>query len=588
MKKLIAIFLIGLIVVMGGCIGSTSPASTTSPAYTSSTTTTTTSHSSAETNTSTSLPSNASSNASSLNTNNTEEISFVPVEVNISPRVHVKIDPRMELIEILYFLSNPEWYNREVSPYRSGVNIYSYPYLKDVLTYFENYTNATAVQLVYKVVQDGLTYDAVPEFALHLNPVNFSKDMNWSDMLRLRPDLNTTLLDEFADAVSEFANETDFWRFYNEHRAFYNKTVEEFAEKNGIILNITRFEESFFGENASSWTIIPLTLMSRHGFAYYFDNNGDKRVYAFLGFGSVNNGVPIVSLNGDGVTFLVHEFAHSFVNPAVDNNYALFKPYESLYNPVKEKLSMMAYTDFKIMLYETFVRAVEAYYLNVTGHPDAAKRKLGMNSVAFYFIKDVYNAYTNDYMKHRNEYKTFNDFMPELAKVIGKVYNQTDGGKKVNPPLTFYDFVKNAKSQGVVVAYSPGMFTKQSAENLYRWLLSANVNATIKPVSSLTKEDLKKNLALIIYSNNTLLHELNKNAIVIVNGTKVYSKPSGETYLSALWTLQIIRNPWNDNATVFLETGTNDRVFIYYIPSRAEYLTYVIYSTPTSTTFEWG
>ncbi len=494
----------------------------------------------------------------------------------------------MELVEILYFLSNPEWYNQEVSPYLTGANIYSYPYLKDVSDYFGNYTNDTAVQLVYKVVQNGLTYDAVPEFALHLNPVNFSKNTNWSDMLRLRPDLNTTLLDEFAEAVSKFANETDFCRFYNEHRAFYNKTLQEFAKNDEILLNITQFEENFFGENASSWTIIPLTLMSHHGFAYYFDKDGSKRVYAFLGFGSVHDGVPVVNINGNGVTFLVHEFAHSFVNPAVDSNYALFKPYEPLYNPVREKLSMMAYTDFKIMLYETFVRAVEAYYLNVTGHPDAAKRKLGMNSVAFYFIKDVYNAYTSDYMKHRSEYKTFNDFMPELAKVVGKVYNQTEGGKKVNPPLTFYDFVSSAKSQGVVVAYSPGMLTRQSAENLYKWLLSAKVNATIKPVSSLTREDLKRNLALIIYSNNSLLHELNKNAIVVVNGTRVYSKPSGETYLSVLWTLQIIRNPWNDNSIVFLETGTNDRVFLYYIPSRAEYTTYIIYSLPTSTLFEWG
>ncbi|MBP1912632.1 DUF4932 domain-containing protein [Thermococcus stetteri] len=38
----------------------------------------------------------------------------------------------------------------------------------------------------------------------------------------------------------------------------------------------------------------------------------------------------------------------------------------------------------------------------------------------------------NDYMKHRDKYKTFDDFMPELAKVIEKVYERTDGGKNVS------------------------------------------------------------------------------------------------------------------------------------------------------------
>ena len=577
MKKLLALVLIGILVLVSGCLGST-PA--TSPTYQPSTTYSP--QSSSNVTHSRGFPANASNVSSST------QVDFTPVEVNLSPRVHLEIDPRVELIQIIYFIANPKWYQEKVSPYLTGANRYNYHYMKDVSEYFGNYTNATAVRMVPMMVQQGIVYDAVPEFALHLNPVNFSKEVNWSNMLKYRPWLNVTLLDEFAKAVAQFANESNFWKFYNEHRTFYKETLIEFeAGNSGTILNVTRFEESFFGENASSWTIVPLTLMSRHGYGLHMNKNGSKYIYAFLGFGYVKDGIPIVGISGTGVTFLVHEFAHSFVNPAVDEYYSLFQPYESLYEPVREKLSMMAYTNFQIMLYETFVRAVEVYYLNVTGNQEEAKRKLGMYSVPFYFIKDIYNAYVNDYIKHRDVYRDYTDFMPELAKVVGEIYKETDGGKKVEPPMTIYDFIKLANSTGATVAYSPGGNSLRVAENEYHWLLSLGLNATLKPVSNLTEEELKGNLMLVLYSNSSLLKELNKKALVTVNGSRFYSRPSGETYTGELEVFEVFKNPWNESAGVYLTVGNNEKVFYRGNFPRGYYLTYAIFSG-WGTTFEWA
>ena len=578
MKKLLALVLIGILVLVSGCLGSTP---TTSPTHQPSTT-----YSQPQS------PSNVTHSRgfpeNSSNVSSSTQVDFAPVEVNLSPRVHIEIDPRVELIQVIYFIANPKWYQERVSPYLVPAASRGYAYLGDVAEYFGNYTNATAVRMVPMMVQQGIAYDAIPEFALHLDPVNFSKDMNWSDMLQYRPWLNTTLLDEFAGAVAQFANETDFWKFYNEQRAFYNETLRRFEEGNGeTILNVTRFEESFFGENASSWTIVPLTLMSRGGYGIHMNRKGGKYVYAFLGFGDVKDGIPIVYLSGDGITFLVHEFAHSFVNPAVDEYYSLFQPYESLYDPVREKLSMMAYTNFRIMLYETFVRAVEAYYLNVTGDQEDAKRKLGMYSVPFYFIKETYNAYVNDYMKHRDVYRNYTDFMPELAKVVGEVYNETDGGKKVEPPMTVYDFIKRANSTGATVAYSPGGYSRRVAENEYHWLLSLGINATLKPASNLTEKELKGNLMLVLYFNSSLLKELNKNALVKVNGNKFYSRPSGETYTGELEVFEVFRNPWNESAVVYLAVGSGRWPFYGGYFPREYYLTYAIIPS-WGAAFEWA
>jgi len=557
MKRVASMVLIMLLVVGAGCISSNSGPSTTSL---SSPSTSSTSTQTPPGVTTTSTPLNSSHTGPQLSTSNFERVNFSPVGVNLSSRVHVEIDPRLELVQIIYFLSNSDWYRKHASPYRAGANPYNYPYLRDVLNYFGNYTNATAVRMVATMVDNSLAYDAIPEFALHLNPANFSRDMNWSDMLKLRPWLNVTLLNEFARAVAQFANETDFWRFYNEHRAFYNKTLLEFEANGRRILNVTRFEENFFGENISSWTIVPLTLIAYDGFGYHLNEGGKKRIYAFLGFDRIEGGVPRVYLSQTGITFLVHEFAHSFVNPAVDEYYYLFKPYESLYDPVREKLTRMAYPNFKVMLYETFVRAVEAYYLNVTGHPDEALDDLIKNrNLGFYFIGDVYRAYVDDYMKHRDVYKNYTDFMPELARVIEEVYNRTDGGRNLTLPITVWDFVTAANNSGVVISYGASPAEKQLAEFVFESYTAEGIRATIKPVSNLNSSDLRKNLVLVLLSNASVLSKLQENTPVFVNGTTVKSRITGKTYSGNLRVLEVIQNPWNQSALIMLVIGTDEK-----------------------------
>ncbi|WP_342452692.1 DUF4932 domain-containing protein [Thermococcus stetteri] len=272
-----------------------------------------------------------------------------------------------------------------------GATNSNYPYLREVDSYFAPYLNLTAVKMANSMIHKQLlAYDAIPEFALHLDPENFSKIMNWSDMREIRPWLNPEKLNEFASAVAEFANETDFWGFYNSHREFYRKTLETFVKENGYISNLVKIEEEFFGENASAWYIEPQLVFCCHGFGYHMNTTNGMAVYAFLGLSYVSGGIPHVQATASSSSFLAHEFAHSFVNPAVDRHYDLFRPYESLFDPVSQELRKMAYTNFRIMLYETLVRAFEAYYLNVTVGPSAAEEKLRQNERVFYFIRDVY------------------------------------------------------------------------------------------------------------------------------------------------------------------------------------------------------
>ncbi|WP_048146715.1 DUF4932 domain-containing protein [Pyrococcus abyssi] len=519
MKKVLSILLIALLITISGCI-KIAPKAT-----------------------------------STLNEDN------LPISMKLSERVYVEIDPRVELVEIIYRISGVEWYRENVDPSRIGISKEDYPYIRDIDLYFEKYRDLKAVKMVSSMVRMGLTYDAIPKFALHLNMKNFSKAKDWEDMLKSRVNLDMKKLDEFAEAIAEFANKTNFWKFYNEHGEFYNSTLQEFVTENKGIAELVQLEEEFFGERASSWHIILQPTFCCHGYAYYFQTNDGKHVYAFLGIESVVEGIPLVKATSNSSSFLAHEFAHSFVNPAVDKHYNLFAPYASLYEPVSRKLSSMAYPNFRVMLRETFVRAFEVYYLNVTGGEDIAKMKLNQESKVFYFIGDVYSAYVNEYIKHRDKYRTFEDFRPELARVIAEVYEKTNGGKNVVLPLTVRDFMESAKIGGAIIAYSDSPRAKRLAEIMYTSLKEYSIQVSLKKVSAVKEDDLKRNLVLVLFSNETLLSELQNNALVVVNGTRVYSKRTGKSYSGSLRVLEVIKNPWNPRSVIMLVIGTDDSAF---------------------------
>jgi hypothetical protein len=64
----------------------------------------------------------------------------------------------------------------------------------------------------------------------------------------------------------------------------------------------------------------------------------------------------------------VHEFGHSFVNPAIDKvDESLIQDKESLFEPIRGKMSEQGYSQWKICLYEHFNRANEVIIARLLG-----------------------------------------------------------------------------------------------------------------------------------------------------------------------------------------------------------------------------
>lgn len=264
----------------------------------------------------------------------------------IPENVEVTVDPRVELVEIIYRLSNSEWYQKEVSPERLEITPSEYEYLRDVDEYFGKYKGHEVISLARQMLESGLFYDGVPKFAIHLNSKTFEKDRDWNDIIKARPKLSKEELDKFARAVKEFAEDTDFWYFYESHKSYYDRLIENFKMRSDIG-KIVEFEEDFFGEKVKKWHIILQPTFARHNYGGQLETESGKEVYAFLGICDYN-------IQPRFCNALVHEFAHSFVNPVVYENYnELFKQYEYLFEPVKTNMTKMAYVNFRTFLIET-------------------------------------------------------------------------------------------------------------------------------------------------------------------------------------------------------------------------------------------
>ena len=130
----------------------------------------------------------------------------VPAPVSVAgERLHVAVDPRVELLSIVFRLAGNEEYRRAQGPYAAAVD-----------AHFASHARHEAVRLAATLRQQfGISFEAPVQLALHL-------DASWRPAMPLDP-LPKELVARwkgapvapFAAALADFASSTrfdDFWR----------------------------------------------------------------------------------------------------------------------------------------------------------------------------------------------------------------------------------------------------------------------------------------------------------------------------------------------------------------------------------------
>ena len=223
-----------------------------------------------------------------------------PIEQQIG-KLHISIDPRIELLNTIQDLSDYKYINRN--------SLYS----KEISDYFKPYSLHSAVIMTNKLeennkfmyaapVQFMLDLSALPELKQH---TDYSKDL----LKRVGSKEN---LDSYRNSIEQFAKESNFEKFWKSNEVFYKKILDlTISDMGGV--NLVKVVEDYFNEEQNSYNIIISTL-SNGSYAYKIAVSGNKYdVYSCNVTRDYKNGIPYIKKEVL-LRNASHEFGHSFVD----------------------------------------------------------------------------------------------------------------------------------------------------------------------------------------------------------------------------------------------------------------------------------
>ena len=335
--------------------------------------------------------------------------------------LRVVVDPRLELMSVLFRLAgNPE-YNQ------AGVKSYA----EDVEQQFGKFRDHPAVKLARKVNQDRhVSYDAPMSLAVHWTEIT---NLQLKIPLRpwpegLAPRWTKRDVNQLLKAARQFVEETHFQGFIEQHEALYQATaarMQAILEKEGHL----EWFDSFFGQRPKASFTVAIGLLNGCGCysTHFRASDGYEELFAIPGAGAADKqGLPIFGLYT--VPVIVHEFCHSYCNPFVDRHFAQLRPSgEALFKPVSEKMRSQAYDNGQTLLCESLVRACVIRYQRRYGGEQVARDAIQMEKQNGFLWMEGLSDLLGDYETHRAQYPTFEDFSPRLIAFFAE--SAKKGGK---------------------------------------------------------------------------------------------------------------------------------------------------------------
>ncbi|WP_431293332.1 DUF4932 domain-containing protein [Pedobacter sp. P26] len=267
--------------------------------------------------------------------------------------------------------------------YRTNIELLALSYL---LANYEDFTDFSGKAPIFKDLY-ALTSKIASEFKPFLNSKNLdvikpylNRDfyLHYSNFVLSLDDFPNAKLtgatdithfkskedaERFVTAFNDFFKEVQFQNFLTRYAPYYKKMTEE------VSLNLPKENfisemENYFGKSVSQYVLYPsLTLPFSSGFAVG-DRNTIGNIFASFNQPGEINDVAKLKLGYSNAlslrTICIHEFGHSFVNPAVDKvDQNTIQAKVFLFDTIKDKMSQQGYDQWKICLYEHFNRANE-------------------------------------------------------------------------------------------------------------------------------------------------------------------------------------------------------------------------------------
>ncbi len=342
--------------------------------------------------------------------------------------IAVKVDPRLELLSTVFRLAGNNEYNQPNS--RS-------PYSEDVRKHFSNFKDHAAIAAARKLREEhGVSFNAVASLAMHVRDwKTLSLDGPKGEwMTRLDSRFTKESASAFLKVVQQFRTESGFDEFFAAHSKLFATVESRMSDLLARKLHSEWFTE-FFGSNAgASFTVHPGLLL---GGCNYGEGvrlvDAPEEITPCIGCWEYDDdGVPIFP--DDVLSTIVHEFCHSYANPVIDAHFAdLEKQGDSIFPSVATVMAQQAYATWKIVLYESLVRASVVRYLAKFEDAAAVEKELAeQEQRGFTWVRDL-SALLAQFEQQRAKYPNLGAFAPRIAEFYADLATKTSAAAAAAP-----------------------------------------------------------------------------------------------------------------------------------------------------------
>ena len=318
------------------------------------------------------------------------------------------VDERVELLSIVFRLGgNPE-YNMNTLP----------AYSADIERSFAPYKDHPAVRMAHELfAKNGVSFDAVMGMAISLSPppalqplVPFTAavpDQRWG----------TADVGKFLPLLRDFYRDSKFAEFYAVHQAMYRLAETRFAMTLGSV--DLGWYPRFYGK-APDLTYHLFLGMNNGGGNYgprLVHEDASMELFSIIGCWTHDDaGNPTYPPDQEYLGTIIHEFNHSFVNPAVAERWKDFSGAKPVFEIVQDPMRRWGYGDAQTMVDESLVRAAVIVYFQDKGEESGKnlQRIREEQRHGFLWMDELVDK-LKQYEAQRAQYRTFSSYMPQIA-----------------------------------------------------------------------------------------------------------------------------------------------------------------------------
>ncbi len=338
-------------------------------------------------------------------------IALAPRAAALQHELRTRVDPRIELLCAVARLAGLREFNmpNSRSPYSERV--------EERLRGLKEHVAVTTLRTLHS--QHGVSYDAIPSLAVHLDGL---ERLALLAPIEPRPERldarwERSLTERFLAELRDFSTQAEFPGFVASEREFYAQVEQRLFATLTQSRALSWFDEFFGAKPGAQYVAIAGLLCGggNYGVGARLAGAPEQVTPVFGCWKFDEQGLPV--FDDSYLPLYIHELCHTYTNPFIDGHeQQLRAAAERLYANCASKMAPQGYGNGRTVLYESLVRACVVRCRAALEGEDAAREQLEREHSRHFRWTGELAHLLRQYETDRERWPNFESFMPKVVE----------------------------------------------------------------------------------------------------------------------------------------------------------------------------